>query len=357
MILTPPPMLQMPCPNHWAGRGGYHPRYIITHGTAGQSQAQDIAGYFNSTSCTDNPVSSHFVIGTDGTIVQCVQVGDSAWANGAFSAGHAPWWNEAINPNLLTISIEHCKTDLQNANALTPAQQASSLALNAWLCQTYNIPTCDADASGGITGHFSIDPINRSNCPGTYPWDALWSYLQSTPATEDDTMLQLTDPMGSYYTSTAADVWTCQKNNLQVRGAILVYYRIINGAPRLVKTAEQTNIPGVVWQEYECGILVYDPTKKLDNPPNAHNYTYMVKLDSDLAKQISGYTQLQADYLSIINEKNGLVGIKETLTAEIVKLQVQLTQTQPSSAPVMALQAQITALEGKLIQIETLAKV
>jgi N-acetyl-anhydromuramyl-L-alanine amidase AmpD len=34
-----------------------------------------------------------------------------------------------------------------------------------------------ADAIGGITGHSSIDPVSRSHCPGPYPWDELFTYL------------------------------------------------------------------------------------------------------------------------------------------------------------------------------------
>lgn len=183
----PTKILQMPCANRWAGRGGYKPRYIINHGTAGGMFAQDTARYFIETQTLpdDERVSAHFIIGTDGFIVESVSVADSAWANGVLTAGHAPWWNENINPNLTTISIEHCKPDTQNVSALTPEQQAASFALNYWLCKTYNIPMHDADATGGITGHFSIDPVYRSQCPGNYPWAALWTYLnQPTPSSQ-----------------------------------------------------------------------------------------------------------------------------------------------------------------------------
>jgi hypothetical protein len=35
----------------------------------------------------------------------------------------------------------------------------------------------DADDTTGITGHFSIDPVNRARCPGNFDWNALWNYL------------------------------------------------------------------------------------------------------------------------------------------------------------------------------------
>ncbi len=167
-------MLQILTNNHFNGRDGYKPRYIILHGTAGGTSAQSIAQYFQSTENTSNPVSSHYVIGTDGTIVQCVAETDAAWGNGIIESGADAWWSPAINPNYLTISIEHCKPSTDNSNALTDAQQAASFALIADICTRNTIPTRPADAIGGVTGHYSIAPQSRANCPGTYPWSQLW---------------------------------------------------------------------------------------------------------------------------------------------------------------------------------------
>jgi hypothetical protein len=34
-----------------------------------------------------------------------------------------------------------------------------------------------ANASEDVTGHYSVDPVNRARCPGVYSWNALWTYL------------------------------------------------------------------------------------------------------------------------------------------------------------------------------------
>lgn len=161
--------------NHfWAGRSGYTPRWIIVHGTAGGVSAEDVASFFQG---NDPPTSTHYVIGRDGEVVQCVSEDDTAWGNGIVTEGHDPWWSPNLNPNFLTFSIEHVKPSPDNSDALTPAQKAASFALIAHLCQTYNIPIRRADASGGIAPHASIDPVNRGFCPGPYPWDDLIAYL------------------------------------------------------------------------------------------------------------------------------------------------------------------------------------
>jgi len=170
-------IIQMRNSNAFPGRYGLKPRWVILHGTAGGTSAQAIAQYFQSTQGSNNPVSAHYAIGQDGQIVQCNAESDGAWANGVVTAGHDPWWseNDNPNPNNVTISIEHCKPDDANVTVLTAAQQASSFWLIKDICQRNNIPMRPADVSGGITGHYSIDPINRSRCPGNYDWKALWA--------------------------------------------------------------------------------------------------------------------------------------------------------------------------------------
>ena len=176
-----PGAIWTPSPHFFVGSGGQRRAWIIVHGTAGGSSAQEVAGWFQGPQ-GGNPTSVHYVIGQDGVIVQCVSEANSAWGNGRLTNGHASFWNAAINPNLQTFSIEHVKPDVSNVTPITAAQQKSSFALIAYLCAKYQIPHHSADKTGGITGHFSIDPVKRSFCPGSYPWAALFTYLGSPGA-------------------------------------------------------------------------------------------------------------------------------------------------------------------------------
>jgi N-acetyl-anhydromuramyl-L-alanine amidase AmpD len=206
-----PNIIDIPSPN-WSSRDGAAPRWLIIHGTAGGSSAQAIGNYFAESA---SQVSSHYVVGQDGAIVRCVDENNAAWANGIITgpAGtsgdgvhHDPWWDTAPqwgglpNPNPVTISIEHVKPDTDNASALTAAQQAASFALIKDICTRQNIPMRAANAQGGITGHYSMDPVNRSRCPGTFPWSSLWTYLQQggkmIPTGWTDNGTTLTAPNG-----------------------------------------------------------------------------------------------------------------------------------------------------------------
>lgn len=183
------------------GWGGWQPsnrHWIIVHGTAGDATIEAVQQTYISNAQRGEPTSTHYAVGVDGRVGQYVPESGVAWGNGPITGpsgvaiagignAHDAWWNAFGNANPETISIEHCKTDTGNNNALTLAQQTASFALIAHLCARWGIPrnvygvTSYAQrAVGGITGHFSMDPINRAFCPGTYPWAALQTYLNET---------------------------------------------------------------------------------------------------------------------------------------------------------------------------------
>ena len=162
----------LPSNNYFPTRAGHSPRWIIIHGTAGFDSAEEVGYYFQKAD-----VSTHYTIGRDGTIVQSVLEQDGAWGNGGVTEGHDPWWSRSLNPNHVTISIEHVKPSRDNSDELTEIQKEVSFHLIQRICIRHHIPMRAADGSGGITGHCSMDPVHRSFCPGPYPWDELFAFL------------------------------------------------------------------------------------------------------------------------------------------------------------------------------------
>jgi N-acetyl-anhydromuramyl-L-alanine amidase AmpD len=159
---------------------------VIIHGTAGFTSAQEVAIFFKLTENGENPASTHYIIGLHGEIICCVDERHGAYGNGTVTgipgiAGDGihrdSWWSRALNPNYVTISIEHVKLSRDNTDLLTEPQAQASFHLVEHICDRHNIPRRKADAAGGITGHFSMDPVHRSFCPGPYPWDELFAFL------------------------------------------------------------------------------------------------------------------------------------------------------------------------------------
>lgn len=273
-------------PNHFAGRAGQTPRWVIVHGTAGFSSAYDVAEYFAN---PNSEVSATYVIGQNGTIIQCVSENDSAWGNGVLSPGHDDWWDPNINPNYQTISIEHVKPHTDNSDAITEAQFLASAALILGICQRWNIPMREADGQGGITGHYSIDPVNRSRCPGPYPWDRLWTYLQG----EDDVVKPITldDPeVTRYFKAVGDNRWQCLKTGYYVFAGMLGFYTTFGGSGKNGLTHLGLPLGNEVYpdqgqprsyQKFERGILAYDPAHHWDNPPGSGN-VYVMHVDKPL---------------------------------------------------------------------------
>lgn len=310
-------MLTIPAANHFNGREGQRPRYVIVHGTAGFQTAQQVANYFARPS---TQASTHYVVGRDGLVVQCVDEQDAAWANGPISGQPATlpfreasdgihrdaWWGP-INPNLVTIAIEHVKPSTDNSDQLTDAQKAASFRLVADICARWNIPRHFADSNGGITGHFSMDPVNRSRCPGPYPWNDLWNYLKG------DDMISAGDPFTmAHFTDLGGNPprWRCKDPNHQfdIVGGILDYWRRTNGAFRLPRSNEIYNVlpRGASFQVFEAGVLVWDPAHALDDPGfgacyamhldgNTAGLEALMKLAGVQASQGSGVSQATID--------------------------------------------------------------
>src|SRR5688500_17509124 len=92
--------------------------------------------------------ASHYIVGRDGTVVQCVQ-----HKNSAHHAGPANEW---------TIGIEH-NTRSGTDNTLTAAQYLKSAELVLWLCKKFGLPA----TRYFIVGHSEVDPgTSHSRCPG-----------------------------------------------------------------------------------------------------------------------------------------------------------------------------------------------
>lgn len=161
---------------------------IVLHGTGSPGNtvptAQEIALFFAS---NKDEVSSHFVIGRDGTVVQCVSLKDGSGANCCVESGYDGFWTPYLkkynNLNLCTISIEHCN-NIDNSLSPTREQLAASESLIKFLMQKYDIPT------ERIKTHASINPKSRAHCPGNYPLQELIQAMATKQATISETQVE-----------------------------------------------------------------------------------------------------------------------------------------------------------------------
>ena len=111
---------------------------IVVHYTANPgSTAQNNRDYFQGLKDShETSVSSHFVIGMEGEIIQCVPTWELAYASN--SRNHD------------TVSIECCHPD--ETGKFTDETYASLVQLTAWLCKKFGLTQDDVIRHYDVTG-------------------------------------------------------------------------------------------------------------------------------------------------------------------------------------------------------------
>lgn len=120
---------------------------IVIHYTANPgSTAQNNRDYFEGLKDThETKVSSHFVIGIQGEIIQCIPSSEIAYASNSRNSD--------------TLSIECCHTD--ETGKFTEATYISLVRLTGWLCYRFNLTSEDVirhyDVTGKICPKYYVD--------------------------------------------------------------------------------------------------------------------------------------------------------------------------------------------------------
>lgn len=266
--------------NSW-DRGSVAPTHLVTHGTAGGSDGNGTLTYEASVG-----VSTHFAISTNGDIWQGVPCNKAAWGNAPLKSPTINFAQAELNPNLWTISVEFCKPDTTNQIDITDAQKQSGFALIAAICDHYNIPRKQGDGNGGIIRHADINSVDRAHCPGTFPFDELWTFLGQ----EGEAMALDISQVSGYFLDigTTPDTrWHCKSTGFDIAYGILTYYRTctlvgLNGLSQYgLPTGPEQPLQGlksVVVQHFERGIIAYDPAHEMDSVPGITGPCYPAHL-------------------------------------------------------------------------------
>jgi N-acetylmuramoyl-L-alanine amidase len=138
-VITKPEVVAMPSPNH-NSRNGAAIDTIVLHHTAGGGTAQDTGRYFQN---PKSRVSSHYIVGKDGVIVQSVADKDRAW-----HAGKSVFQGRN-DVNSFSIGIEIVNRG-DGKDPFTDAQYEALGRLVAYLQTRYSIPR------NRITGHKDV---------------------------------------------------------------------------------------------------------------------------------------------------------------------------------------------------------
>ncbi|RKO70456.1 N-acetylmuramoyl-L-alanine amidase [Sphingobacterium puteale] len=130
------------------------PNFVVIHHTAQDSLGQTIRTFHSAKA----GVSSHYVVGRDGKVVQMV--------NDLYRAHHAglgKWGNDTdLNSSSIGIELDNNGT----TDPWTDAQVNALIQLLTYLKNTYKIPQAN------FIGHMDLAPT-RKNDPSRFPWKKL----------------------------------------------------------------------------------------------------------------------------------------------------------------------------------------
>ena len=145
-------------------------KYIAIHYTANPGAgAMDNRNYFENLAAThETKVSSHFVVGLDGEVVQCIPTSEMSYAT-----------NER---NVDSLSIECCHVD--DTGAFNEATYDSVVKLAAWLCTRFGL------TEENVIRHYDV---TGKNCPKYYVENPeAWEKMKSDIAAQiqEDYILQ-----------------------------------------------------------------------------------------------------------------------------------------------------------------------
>lgn len=144
--------------------------YIAIHYTANPgATAQANRNYFENLATTQEAkVSSHFVVGLEGEVIQCIPTSEMSYAT-----------NER---NVDTVSIECCHMD--ETGAFETATYDSVIKLTAWLCTRFGL------TEENVIRHYDV---TGKNCPKYYVENPeAWEQMKADIAAqiEEDYVLQ-----------------------------------------------------------------------------------------------------------------------------------------------------------------------
>jgi hypothetical protein len=172
------------------------PQWVVIHGTAwpyngsitpaGGTAVMIARSWAAQVAAGSLGASTHIIVDKDGSYTQGITLLNTAAGNsGAPDSVREPYLPSG-NLNMYTISIEHCKYNVNDLDILTPQQVDTSFALCKAICEKYGIPkqvwSVGDVRQGGIIPHSACDWKYRSGCPGPYPWADLQNYLNGGPA-------------------------------------------------------------------------------------------------------------------------------------------------------------------------------
>ena len=152
------PIQRRPAPEiNWVASPNFderRPNLVIIHHTSDDA----VNDALHTLTSPERKVSSHYLIGRDGAIIQLVDERARAWHAGK------SWWGGITDINSISLGIE---LDNNGSEPFADAQIDALLGLLEGIRQRYPIP------SANFIGHADVAPTRKDDPSALFPWQRL----------------------------------------------------------------------------------------------------------------------------------------------------------------------------------------
>lgn len=227
--------------DEWVGTTNFSirkPNFVIIHHTAQDSLKQTITTF----TLQRTQVSSHYVIGKDGEVVQMLNDYLRSWHAGAGK------WGNNTDLNSSSIGIE---LDNNGFEPFTEKQIESLLVVLKRLKWTYGIPTAN------FIGHSDIAPSRKTDPSRYFPWKKLASEGFGLWYDEDVLVAKSTSPDSENYFTLAPSEILYKEYFNPMEALRIIGYDIKNPGAAIQAFKlhfVQTDVSPVL-TDYDCAIL------------------------------------------------------------------------------------------------------
>ena len=214
-------IIERPSPNFNVGRQRWTPDIIVCHITDGH-----FPGSVNWVTNPASQVSYHYMVSQAGEVFQCVDIKNTAWANGTANSGGnndnrnsllAAVRDRMVNANLYTVSIGFEGRHLYTRGAMSPKQLEAAVQLVCHIrAEIFRIWGMEVPLDRKhIVSHTDIAPRWRPNCPGSkFPFDEIIQKAQLACLQKEKSVFV----SGHIPDTWAADAWAWAMTELRMDG-------------------------------------------------------------------------------------------------------------------------------------------
>lgn len=146
------------------------------------------------------------------------------------------------------------------------------------------------------------------------------------------TTLQISQCSDYFDEVTKDQRWRCKKNQCDIALGILAFYRTygqsgLNGLSwlglPLTNELSVPAFPGVAYQRFERGCVIFDPQRHVDNPPGVTGPIYTLHIDNGVGvdPRVPQQQAIIADLKTQLAQKSG---IPQPLHDALIQLKTQL---------------------------------